>query len=223
MIKAVIFDMFETLVTHYHTPLYFGAQMAVDAGIPEEQFLPPWRSTDEDRTLGKMSVDEVVEMILRGNNCYSEELFKKIVEKRKATKEDCFRHLHSEIIPMFLGLKEMGISIGLISNCYSEESEVIRKSELVPFFDSVCLSCEQGIKKPDVEIFQRCMEELSVKPEECIYVGDGGSYELETAQSLGMKAIQAVWYLQEGSGQPAGRMPKFMQAEKPLDVLKYMD
>ncbi len=223
MIKAVIFDMFETLVTHYHTPLYFGAQMAEDAGIPEERFLSPWRSTDEDRTLGKVSVDEVVEMILRENNCYTEERFKKIVEKRKATKEDCFRHLHSEIIPMFSELKTKGIAIGLISNCYSEESEVIRKSELFPFFDAVYLSCEKGIQKPDVEIFQRCMEELSVEPEECIYVGDGGSYELETAKSLGMKAIQAVWYLQEGSSQPVGRKPEFLQAERPLEIPKYME
>ena len=32
MIRAVIFDMFETLITHYKCPLYFGAQMAADAG-----------------------------------------------------------------------------------------------------------------------------------------------------------------------------------------------
>ena len=31
MIRAVIFDMFETLITHYESPLYFGAEMAEDA------------------------------------------------------------------------------------------------------------------------------------------------------------------------------------------------
>ncbi len=36
MTQAVIFDMFETLITHYQSPLYFGAQMAMDAGIPED-------------------------------------------------------------------------------------------------------------------------------------------------------------------------------------------
>ena len=39
MIRAVIFDMFETLITHYNSPLYFGKQMAEDAGIPENRFL----------------------------------------------------------------------------------------------------------------------------------------------------------------------------------------
>ena len=38
MIQAVIFDMYETLITHYRSPLYFGAQMAADAGITEEAF-----------------------------------------------------------------------------------------------------------------------------------------------------------------------------------------
>ncbi len=36
MIKAVIFDMFETLVTHYESPLYFAEHMAADMGISEE-------------------------------------------------------------------------------------------------------------------------------------------------------------------------------------------
>lgn len=31
MMKAVIFDMYETLITHYHCPLYFSAEMAADA------------------------------------------------------------------------------------------------------------------------------------------------------------------------------------------------
>ena len=30
MIKAVIFDMFETLITHFKSPLYFGKQIAED-------------------------------------------------------------------------------------------------------------------------------------------------------------------------------------------------
>ncbi len=38
MIKAVIFDMYETLVTHFDSPLYFGVQIAQDLGIPENIF-----------------------------------------------------------------------------------------------------------------------------------------------------------------------------------------
>ena len=222
MIRAVIFDMFETLITHYHSPLYFGAQMAEDAGIAEEGFQALWRSTEYDRTIGKLTLEEVVESILRENQCYSEELVNKIVKKRIETKQDCFRQLHSEIIPMLKKLKEKGILIGLISNCFSEEAEVIRRSVLFPYFDAAILSYEQGVQKPDEEIYKRCMASLGVAPEECLYIGDGGSNELEAARTLGMKAFQAVWYLQEGTSQPMGRMEAFEQLESPRDVLEHL-
>jgi putative hydrolase of the HAD superfamily len=215
--------MFETLITHYNSPLYFGAQMAEDAGIPEDKFQSLWRPTEEERTIGKLSLEEVLERILRENHCYSETLQKKIADKRIAAKEACFRHLHSEIIPMLSALKNEGLLIGLISNCFSEEAYVIRRSELFPYFDAVYLSYEQGIQKPEEKIFKRCMNCLSVRAEECIYVGDGGSYELQTARKLGMKAVQAAWYLQEGTTQPAKRMHDFLQMERPLDVLKSLD
>ncbi len=221
MTKAVIFDMFETLITHYQSPLYFGAQMAEDAGIAEADFQALWRPTEYDRSIGKLTLKEAVALVLRENKCYSEAVLAKISEKRKAAKEECFRHLHPEIIPMLLNLKEQGYKVGLISNCFSEEAEVIRRSELFPYFDAVYLSYEQGVQKPDEEIFKRCMKALSVKAEECVYVGDGGSHELEAAKGLGMKAVQAVWYLQEGTTQPTGRMDNFLQAETPLQVIDF--
>ena len=53
MIQAVIFDMYETLITHYRSPLYFGAQMAADAGITEEAFQVIWQQTEIARSTGK--------------------------------------------------------------------------------------------------------------------------------------------------------------------------
>lgn len=142
MIKAVIFDMYETLITHYQSPLYFGKQMAADAGIPESKFRRLWDATESDRTVGKLTLEEVVEAILRDNGCYTEELFQKIVQRRIQVKEECFRHLHKEIIPLLSGLKQNGMKVGLISNCFSEEVVVIKKSVLFPYFDAVCLSYE---------------------------------------------------------------------------------
>lgn len=220
MIKAVIFDMYETLITHYRCPLYFGARMAEDAGISEADFQKTWRATDAQRTTGKMTFEEVIEQILRENGRYSPELVKKITDRRTATKEECFRHLHPEIFPMLRTLKENGVKIGLISNCFSEETGPIRKSVLFPYFDAVCLSYEEGIQKPDPEIYRRCMEKLSVKADECIYVGDGGSFELEAARELGMQALQCVWYFQEGTVHPGVRKPDFGQLERPMDVCR---
>ncbi len=222
MIKAVIFDMYETLITHYHnhSPLYFSAQIASDIDVPVEKFREIWHDTKTDRTIGKLSLEEAITRILKENYCYSEELLKKVVEKRIITAQECFAHLHKEIVPMLSGLKKKGIKIGLISNCFSEEAEVIRDSVLFPYFDVPTLSYEQGVQKPDLEIYRICVEKLGVRSEECLYVGDGGSQELEAARSFGMQVAQAAWYLKEGTSQPVGRKEGFVQVETPLEILE---
>ena len=222
MIKAVIFDMYETLITLFESSLYFGNQMAVDADIPKDKFQESWSPTEYDRSIGKMPLEEALKIVLVNNNCYTKELLDKLVYKRIATKEESFNHIHPEIIPLLNRLKACGIKIGLISNCFSEEVYVIEKSILYPYFESVCLSYKEGIVKPNTEIYIRCMAKLNVKAEECLYVGDGGSQELETARTLGMQTIQAVWYFKEGSLQPSGKKQSFDQVENPLDIMSYI-
>lgn len=232
MIRAVIFDMYETLITHYNSSLYFSEEMAVDAGIPLDIFRKIWRATDYSRTVGELTLEQVLVQIFKEyhgiRECESildedsQSKIQMIVEKRTAVKEELFHHLHSEIIPMLMSLKEDGYQIGLISNCFSEEAEVIRKSILFPYFDALCLSYEQGVAKPDERIYKKCMDMLVTKPEECLYVGDGGSRELEAARDCGMHPVQAVWYLKEGTMQPVGRKPEFLAMETPMEVLSYI-
>lgn len=221
MIKAVIFDMFETLITHFGSPLYMGRQIAAEAGIAEPVFREIWDSTDDARTLGRMTLEEVIETVLRRNGRYSEGLYTDIIRKRKASKTECFRYLHPEILPVLDSIREQGQKIGLITNCYFEERDVIRESVLLPYFDAVCMSCELGMMKPDPAIFRRCMAELGVKPEQCLYVGDGGSGELEAARSLGMHPVQAVWYF--GANPQAKRKTEFRQAESPMELIGLTD
>lgn len=223
MMKAVIFDMYETLITLFDSPLYFGTQMAEDAGISETDFQSMWRPAEKDRTIGKITLEELLEKILKAYDCYSEEKMNSIIEKRINGRKEAFHHLNPEIIPMLKGLKEKGIKIGLISNCFSEEAQLIKESELFQYFDEVCLSYDEGIQKPDLAIFHRCLEKLHVKPEECLYVGDGGSNELVAATEAGMKAVQATWYLKEGILQPAKRMKEFYNVENPMDIVLLLE
>ncbi|MGN1021056.1 MAG: HAD family hydrolase [Aristaeellaceae bacterium] len=222
MIRAVIFDMYETLITHYRCPLYFSAEMAADAGLPAADFQRLWRATEEARTTGLLTLEDALTDILRACGRRDPDRVDAIVRRRVATKEACFRHLHEGVLPMLSALKAQGMLVGLISNCFSEEAAVIRESALYPFFDAPLLSWEEGLQKPDAAIFRRCMERLGVSPEECLYVGDGGSHELETARRLGMEALQAAWYLREDTMQPVGRMPEFPQLEHPMEVLEHL-
>lgn len=222
MIRAVVFDMFETLITHHEAPLYFGAQIAADAGIPPDAFLARWHPTEHDRTIGKQSFEETVTRILQEHQRYSPELLGVIVAKRAWAKKACFEHLHPQILPLLSALKDRGALIGLISNCYSEEVAPIRESILFPYFDACFLSYEQRMRKPDEAIFRNCVNALGVKPQECLYVGDGGSRELEAASALGMKALQATWYFKDGTSH-FPRNNAFPQLAHPLDVIRHLD
>lgn len=226
MIQAVIFDMYETLITHYRCPRYFGADMAADAGVMAEPFLRVWHETEDLRSVGGMTLEEVLKRALMAGGKHGaacDAMVRQIVEKRMAIKRMCFEHLHEEILPMLQGLGALGIRVGLISNCFSEEAQVIRESVLFPYFDAVCLSWEEGVMKPDAAIFARSMSRLGVEAPACLYVGDGGSHELSAAQALGMDARQALWYLRPGIGQPVGRLTAFPALETPLSVLALTD
>lgn len=109
MIKAVIFDMYETLITLYTSTPYFGWHMARDAGIPEDEFRKLWDSSEEDRCVGNVTLEEVLEQILKDKQCISKEIHEQIVARRIAFKEECFKHLHKQVIPMLSSLKERGV------------------------------------------------------------------------------------------------------------------
>ena len=218
MIKVVIFDMYETLITLYNSELYKGKQIAADMGIPEPVFREIWDKSDDDRTLGTTSFEDVITEILNVNGIYDKDLFEKIVRKRYSCTAEAFCHKDPDIIPMLVGLKSKGIKVGLITNCYFEERDAIRNCDMYEFFDVLCMSCEIGIKKPDLKVYELCAEKLGVNADECLYVGDGGSNELQAAKEAGMKPLQAVWYLRDGVDQPCGRMDGFDHVESPLDV-----
>ena len=77
------------------------------------------------------------------------------------------------------------------------------------------------MKKPDSCIYREAAKRLCVDPEECIFVGDGGSNELTGAREAGMKAIQAKWYTNQFP-RKRDSIDGFAVAEEPLDVMKYI-
>ena len=89
------------------------------------------------------------------------------------------------------------------------------------YIDEMVLSYKVQMKKPDSCIYREAAKRLCVDPEECIFVGDGGSNELTGAREAGMKAIQAKWYTNQFP-RKRDSIDGFAVAEEPLDVMKYI-
>ena len=224
MVRAVIFDMFETLVSIFSGDTYFSEHIAADLNIPVEQFRPAWHATEKARSSGQMTIEETVRTCLEMLGIYSEDSVKLIVEHRRKNLEGVFSRTPDETVELLKELKARGIKIGLISNCYSDEAEAIRSSILFPYFDCAMLSYEQGVTKPDPEIFKRAMDNLGVSADECLYVGDGGSKELFAARDVGMKTVQALYFadLAYEPHIPCEKLDGFDHAATQNDILKYV-
>ncbi len=224
MIKAVVFDMFETLITLFTEHTYFGEDAASDAGVDPVLYRKVWHENETDRTTGKITIEEGIAETLRKLEVYSDELLETIVGKRLFALQETFDQIPDESMELLEGLKSRGIKIGLITNTFSDERSLIRNSKLIPYFDAVRISYEEGILKPDPRLYISIMEELGVKPEECLYVGDGGSRELYAARDVGMKPLQASWFRERAFEPhiPCPALSEFPQVMHQRDVLDHL-
>ena len=116
----------------------------------------------------------------------------------------------------------MVLIFGLITNTFSDERDKIRECELFPYFDVALISYEQGICKPDQEMYRKMTELLGVEASECLYVGDGGSKELFAARDAGMHPLQCTWFHDRAFEPhiPCPILDEFEHADHQLDVLK---
>ncbi len=224
MIKAVIFDMFETLVTLFEGRTYFSEDIAADLGIDPEVFRHEWHTIEKDRSTGKYTIEEGLEIVLKRLGVYSEEKVKLVAGNRKACLKLSFDAIPEGSVRLLEELRKKGIKIGLITNTFSDERDLIRESKLFPYFDVALISFEQGICKPDLNLYKKMTEELGVKPEECLYVGDGGSKELFAARKAGMHPVQCTWFhdLAFEPHIPCPIFDEFDHADTQLQILDYL-
>jgi len=91
------------------------------------------------------------------------------------------------------GVKESGYRIGLISNTGRTPGfilkEVLRHFEILHFFDFLSFSDELRVRKPNPKIFLQNLEELGVRPDMALHVGDDLRCDVGGAKGVGMKAI----------------------------------
>lgn len=224
MIKAVIFDMFETLVSLFVGRTYFSENIAADIGVSTDRFRPAWHDNEIERTTGILTLEEGMGRAFEAVGV-SRDRVPEIAAKRRDALSDTFSSIPPATVALLQELKKRGILVGLISNCFSDEAEFIKNSILYPYFDSAKLSYEQGIRKPDPAIYFRTAAELGVEPEECLYVGDGGSNELAVAKECGMKPVQALWFrpLMFEPHIPSPVYKEYPHADIQPEVLNYLD
>lgn len=87
-------------------------------------------------------------------------------------------------------LKSQGFQVGVLSNVFPNTAEMIRSEGWYSPYDPVFLSCDLGLAKPDIEIYEHAYRTLGVGPAEILFIDDQQKC-LDPAASIGMNTILA--------------------------------
>jgi putative hydrolase of the HAD superfamily len=98
--------------------------------------------------------------------------------------------LRADAVGTLRALRERGLRTAVVSDCTHELPALMPHLAVAPLFDAHAYSVEIGYCKPAPEIYLAACARLGVAPEQCLYVGDGGSHELTGAAKLGMTAVR---------------------------------
>lgn len=194
--KAVIFDMFGTLVQNLGTDFtdlldQTGVLTAL-VGNRGEEFKRLWLSREFHRPRGL------------GVHRTPEEMFAHVCKALGASPSaaalgfagDVRRKYYRQaltprpdVIATLTELKRRGRKLALMSVCSAELPEHLPHTPFAGLFDTIVFSCNVGWLKPDPRMYEAARAGLGVSPQECIYVGDGDFGELTGAGKLGMCPI----------------------------------
>jgi len=190
--KAVIFDLFGTLVEPFPVPHYhrtIGAMAGILA-LPQEIFLQRWQHCYQDQEEGRFScVEDTINAVCCqcdiappanqiGSAAHLLLDFTQNIWHPRPDAFDTLAQLHSK-----------GMATGLISNCPPEVPAAWPSSPLAQLIDHAIFSCVVKVRKPAGQIYRMAADELHVQAQDCLYIGDGGAFELSGAKSAEMSAV----------------------------------
>ncbi len=204
MIKAVFFDLYNTLVGYEPPREELEARVLKDLGIDvsPEAFRRPLVIADEfiyrehaRSPLSKRSKEETMVLYTQYQGIVlreagidaSQELIAGILDKWQQVKFKMV--LFDDVMPTLTQLKELGLILGLISNVDRDINPLYQELGLSAWLQVMVTSQEVGFNKPQPEIFQEALKQAGVKSSEAIYVGDQYQIDVVGANEAGMQGI----------------------------------
>lgn len=190
--KALIFDLFGTLVPSYSRSAYDNVlkETAAVLHVPYPAFWDAMVQLFYERTVGKRRSheDNLIEACRRLDAKADEAQIAQAAALR-------YRFIHKALTPdaetldALAQLKSRGHLIGMITNCAADVPKCFPQSPLAKWIDAAAFSCDERVKKPARAIYETACRRLNVKPQECVYIGDGSGEELTGAAAVGMFPI----------------------------------
>lgn len=219
MIKAILFDLFETLITESPIQPTRASSLAGALGIEQKAYRVEWKARRPRIVVGELSfADALTEICQTLGGTVDATAIQRICEQRIQEKEAAYAGIDDMVATLITNLTRRGVELGVISNGFKEDVCAWPGCTLAPAFQCTAFSCEEGIAKPDPEIYLRALHRLGVRPDSTVYIGDGGDNELSGAEEAGLRAYRASWFARSSAQKTA--WPELAQPE---DVVKLVD
>lgn len=191
-IRAVVFDLFGTLV--YEFPRAdWDAWLETSAAVIEadpDAFRAGWEATTIERQTGLLGDIEAClrTVAARAGAWPTDAQITEVLEQRAAMYRKWFvpRPGAEEVLAY---LRAEGYPLALVSMCTPDTPTMWRSSPLAGTVDAEIFSSEVALRKPDPEIYLLAAERLGVRPQGCLYVGDGSYRELSGAAAVSMRPV----------------------------------
>ena len=188
--RAVLFDFFGTLTRSVRRGPQHAA-IARKLGCDPEMVRTVLDRTFHSRARGAFgSAESTLRWVTEqaGGRPYRS-LVRAVVPARvRALRADT--RLRPDAVAALTAIKSRGLRTGVISDCTHELPAFLPTLAVAPLLDARVFSVELGVCKPDPAIYLAASHQLGVDPEDCVYVGDGGSRELSGAAAVGMTAVR---------------------------------
>jgi putative hydrolase of the HAD superfamily len=204
MIKAVFFDLYQTLVRYQPSQEELEAKALKSFGfdISPEKLRHPVLTANEyiyrqiaKRPLSQRSREEVMALYMEYQRVVLKEAGLEAEEKvvmgllGMMQQEKMDLVLFDDVTAAIEELKKRGLKLGMISNIERDMSATLDKLGLSARLDIVVTSQDAGFTKPQPEIFRYALEKAGVEPDEAVYVGDQYQVDVIGAEGAGMKGV----------------------------------
>ena len=185
---AVVFDLWGTLVPFRDSALEkMTAQVASALGADLDEFRAVWHADYANRAVG--DVESSIRRVCRQAAVPLDGArIRAALEIRRTALTDMFV-ARPDAAPTLQQLRALGYRVGLLTNCTSEIPQLWLRSPLSPLMDAAVFSCVEGLRKPELAVYQLAASRLGVEKNDCVFVGDGADSELDGACAAEMRAV----------------------------------
>lgn len=191
-IKAIIFDVGGVLALGKNS-IEISNKNSSNRGIHEyiakklkislDQWIDSIDTTYAGAIEGKISRSKAISIISKNVKTTPEKLEKIILKSYKKN----FKH-NNKLYRLAFRLKRKGYKIGILSDQWYLSKEALIPTRKIKKFDSVIISCDVGLRKPDIKIYKLLIKNIKLKPEEILFIDNQG-WNIEPAKKLGIKTI----------------------------------